>query len=286
MRVAFHHTTTYHYDRPVTLSPQLLRLRPTPHCPTPIVSYALTIRPAAHVLLWQQDAQHNYLARAVFPVRAREMHIAVDGVVEMAERTPPAVALSAAATAYPLAYTPAQAQELAPYLATDAAGPRLRAWLEGLDPLPQRTVEVVVSLTQRLHHDIAYVIRLEAGIQSCEETLAQGQGSCRDSAWLLVHVLRYLGLAARFVSGYLIQLGAEGQDSLGLHAWAEVYIPGACWVGLDPTSGSFAGPGHLPLACVADAASAAPITGTVDRCNATLDVTMSVTRLPAVDAQE
>lgn len=281
MQVALNHTTTYRYDRPVTLSPQVIRLRPVPHCRTPIVSYALSIRPTAHVLLWQQDAEGNALARAVFPVRTQELQIMVDCVADMTVINPFAFWLTTAATAYPFAYEPAQAQELAPYLMTHEAGPRLRAWLDGLHPLPQRTVDVVVQLNQRLHHDIAYIVRLEAGIQDCEETLAQGQGSCRDSAWLLVHILRHLGLAARFVSGYLIQLETEGRDSLGLHAWAEVYLPGAGWVGLDPTSGLLAGQGHLPLACVADAASAAPITGTVDPCNATFETTMSVTRLPA-----
>ena len=289
IHVALNHRTTYHYDRLVVLAPQAIRLRPAPHCRTPILSYSLTILPSDHFLNWQQDPQSNYLARAVFHEPTREFAVAVDLVADMTVINPFDFFLEPAAEHYPLGYEPWLTQELAPYLDAHAAGPRLHTWLASVDHTRVRTIDFLVQLNQRLHSDIAYIIRLEPGVQSCEETLTLRQGSCRDSAWLLVQILRHLGLAARFVSGYLIQLTADqaaldgpsgpAQDFTDLHAWAEVYLPGAGWVGLDPTSGLFAGEGHIPLACTPNASSAAPITGEVSPSEVEFSFAMSVTRL-------
>ena len=289
IRVALNHRTNYHYDRVVSLSPQIVRLRPAPHCRTPIISYSLTVQPEPHFLNWQQDPHSNYLARVVFPEKVQGLRVEVDLVAELTVINPFDFFLEPQAEYYPLTYEPWLAKDLAPYLEAEAAGPRLQAWVQQVQRQSMRAVDFIVQLNQQLHHDIRYVIRMEPGVQTCEDTLRLGRGSCRDSAWLLVQILRHLGLAARFVSGYLIQLKADQEaldgpsgtteDFTDLHAWAEVYLPGAGWVGLDPTSGLLAGEGHIPLACTPTPGSAAPITGAVEACTVDFDFAMAVTRL-------
>lgn len=289
IRVALRHVTSYRYDRPVFLGPQIVRLRPAPHCRTPIVSYSLKVTPADNFCNWQQDPVGNYLARLVFTEPTTTFEVGVELLVDMVTINPFDFFVEEAAERWPFAYAPESITELAPYRLTDPAGPRLRAWLATVPRSAERTVDFLVELNRRLQLDIEYVIRMEAGVQAPEETLTLGRGSCRDSAWLLVQILRHLGLAARFVSGYLIQLvpdvkpvtGPVGpsRDFTDLHAWAEVYIPGAGWIGLDPTSGLLAGEGHLPLACAAEPPSAAPISGNVDSCEVEFSHVMEVTRV-------
>jgi uncharacterized protein (DUF2126 family) len=289
MHVALNHRTLYRYDRPVMLAPQIVRLRPAPHSRTRILSYSLRVEPSKHFINWQQDPHSNYLARLVFPERTRELLVEVDLVAEMAALNPFDFFLEPAAEKVPLSYERLLRKDLEPYLEREPVGPRLAAWLAEAPQEPTPTVDFLVGLNQRLGRDIRYLIRLEPGVQGTEETLTLGSGSCRDSAWLLVQILRSLGLAARFTSGYLIQLrpdvkaldgpsGAE-QDFTDLHAWAEVYLPGAGWIGLDPTSGLLAGEGHIPLACTPDPQNAAPITGMVEACEVELSHHMSVRRI-------
>ncbi|NKB66617.1 MAG: IMP dehydrogenase [Candidatus Latescibacteria bacterium] len=289
IQVALTHKTHYQFDRLVGLSPHIFRLRPAPHCRTPIKAYSLQIDPEAHFINWQQDPFGNYLARVVFPEQARRLGVTVDLVADMTVINPFDFFLEDYAQHFPFTYQPQLRKELAPYLETSAAGPLLLDWLAQVDPAQRPTNDFLVALNQRLCQDIEYAVRMEPGVQSCEETLQKSLGSCRDSGWLLVQILRHLGLAARFVSGYLVQLTADEKaldgpsgpeaDFTDLHAWAEVYVPGAGWLGLDPTSGLFAGEGHIPLACTPEPASAAPVSGGTDPCQVEFSFANTVERI-------
>lgn len=289
IHVALKHVTRYRYDRPVSLSPQVVRLRPVPHCRTPILSYSLKVEPAEHFVNWQQDPFANYLARLVFPEKTSEFCVTVDLVAEMSVYNPFDFFLEEHAQQFPFDYDAAQRAELAPYLLTEAPTPLLAAYLAEVDRKPQVTIDFLVALNQRVQGDVSYLIRMEPGVQTPEQTLIKRSGSCRDSGWLLVQLLRQLGLAARFVSGYLIQLAPDQKaldgpsgtevDFTDLHAWCEVFLPGAGWIGLDPTSGLLAGEGHIPLACTPQPSSAAPISGAVDKAEVEFGHEMGITRI-------
>ncbi|MEP7321307.1 MAG: transglutaminase family protein [Saprospiraceae bacterium] len=291
IRVAIRHKTVYSYDRAVSLSPHIFRLRPAVHSRTPIEAYSFKIQPADHFINWQQDPFGNYQARIVFPEKTRSLTVEVEVIARMQVINPFDFFVEEYAENYPFAYSAELGQELLPYLEPKEGGPLLLFWVKRhVDrSLKMRIVDFLVKINQQLNKDIAYSIRMEPGVQSTEDTLSRAIGSCRDSAWLLVHILRHAGLAARFVSGYLIQLSADeksldgpsgpAQDFTDLHAWAEVYIPGAGWVGLDPTSGLFAGEGHIPLACTPHYSSAAPVVGATDPCTVSFSFENKVTRI-------
>ncbi len=289
IRVALYHETSYLYDRFITMGPQTVRLRPAPHSRTPIHAYSLTIEPAAHFLNWQQDPQSNYQARIVFPEKVDRFRVIVDLVAEMTVINPFDFFLEPEAERYPFEYASWLSREIAPFLVKLEGGSAFAKCLKEVNTKEQRTIDFLVGVNSLLNQRIKYLIRMEPGVQTPEETLAKNSGSCRDSAWLLVQLLRHLGIAARFVSGYLIQLkpdqksldgpsGAE-QDFTDLHAWCEAFLPGAGWVGLDPTSGLFAGEGHIPLAATPDPQSAAPISGALDECEAEFEHVMRITRV-------
>ncbi len=289
IRVGLYHKTTYDYDRLVVLSPQIVRLRPAPHTRTPVTSFSLHIEPKDHFINWQQDPQGNFLARLVFPGQTRRFSLEVDLTAEMTVINPFDFFLEPYAENIPFRYESWELRELDPYLRPADALPKLQTLLESIDRKPTPAVEFLVNINQRLQREIRYLIRTEPGVQTPEQTLELASGSCRDSGWLLVELLRHLGLAARFVSGYLIQLkpdvkpleGPVGpdQDFTDLHAWAEVYLPGAGWIGLDPTSGLFAGEGHIPLAATPEPRSAAPVTGGVSPCKVEFHHEMRIRRI-------
>jgi uncharacterized protein (DUF2126 family) len=307
IHAALHHVTHYTYDRLVGLGPQTVRLRPAPHCRSRVLSYALKVEPAQHFINWQQDPFANYQARLVFPEKTRAFKVTVDLVVEMAVYNPFDFFLEPEAETVPFKYRKVLRQELAPYLSPGPMTPLLKRYLGKINrqmgQKGQRTIDFLVHLNRQVAQDIRYLIRMEPGVQTPEETLENASGSCRDSGWLLVQLLRHLGLAARFVSGYLIQLapdvksldGPSGTavDFTDLHAWCEVYLPGAGWIGLDATSGLLAGEGHIPLACTPQPSGAAPIEGLVDEAEVTFSHEMRVTRIhesprvtkPYTDAQ-
>ena len=292
IQAALHHVSHYQYNQPVALGPQVVRLRPAPHCRSRIISYSLTVEPAGHFVNWQQDPFANYLARLVFPEKVKEFKITVDLVVDMSVYNPFDFFLEPTAEQYPVVYSASDAYELAPYLLADPAAkpsPLLAAYLAKVDRSDQRSIDFLIGVNRLVQQDIQYLIRMEPGVQAPEQTLSLARGSCRDSAWLLVNLFRHCGLAARFVSGYLIQLtpdvkaldGPSGTtyDFTDLHAWCEVYLPGAGWVGLDATSGLMAGEGHIPLACTPQPSSAAPIEGLVEPSEVKFKHDMRVTRL-------
>nr|WP_320136483.1 transglutaminase family protein [uncultured Amphritea sp.] len=289
IRTAIHHITEYRFDKAVEMSPHTIRLRPAAHSRTPIKAYSLKVSPENHFINWQQDPFGNFLARIVFPEKSDHLRVEVEVIADMTVINPFDFFLEEYAEKFPFKYEKELHSELKPYLEIVDHGPLIREWVRSVprDPMPMN--DFLVYLNQRLEQDIDYNIRMEPGVQSGEETLQLKRGSCRDTAWLLVQILRHLGLAARFASGYLVQLVADVKaldgpsgtetDFTDLHAWCEVFIPGAGWIGLDPTSGLFAGEGHIPLACTPSPRSAAPIAGGIDPCEVEFSYSNEVVRI-------
>ncbi|WP_149276884.1 transglutaminase family protein [Pareuzebyella sediminis] len=289
LKVVISHKTRYKYDRRVNLSPHIFRLRPAPHSRTPIEAYSIKIKPENHFFNWQQDPFGNYLARLVFPEKTDELVVDVEIIADLKTINPFDFFVEESVEEFPFTYSKDLQKELRPYLEITEDGPLLRQWLDEIDRTPRRTIDFLTGLNSQLYRYLNYTIRMEPGVQHCEQTLEKKLGSCRDFAWLLVQTLRHLGLAARFVSGYLVQLKADEksldgpsgpeEDFTDLHAWAEVYLPGAGWIGLDATSGLLAGEGHIPLACTPSYESAAPVSGFTDPCETEFEFDNSVSRI-------
>jgi len=289
IRVAVRHNTYYTFDRHVAIAPHILRLRPAPHCRNRIYSYSLKIKPERHFINWQQDPFGNFLARLVFPEKQDHLSVEVEIITDMTVINPFDFFVEEYAETFPFQYDEHLLKELGPYLEVTEDGPLLQQWLAQVPDDEMPIIDFLVHLNQRLERDIEYNVRMEPGVQTCEETLSLARGSCRDTGWLLVQILRHVGLAARFCSGYLVQLapdtrsleGPSGpeKDFTDLHAWCEVYLPGAGWVGLDPTSGLFAGESHIPLACTPSPISAAPISGATEKCRVEFGFANEVERI-------
>ena len=289
IKAALHHLTHYKYDRPVILGPQVIRLRPAPQGRTPVISHSLKVSPQPHFVNHQQDPYGNWLARFVFPEPVREFRIEVDLVADMSVYNPFDFFIEEASKEWPFEYPVDLADDLVIYRTPEPAGPKLAAFLEAIPKDENNTLDFLVGLNRHISQSIGYIIRMEPGVFTPEECLTSGKGSCRDSSWLLVQVLRHLGFAARFVSGYLIQLkpdlkaldGPSGTevDFCDLHAWCEVYLPGAGWIGMDPTSGLLTGESHIPLAATPHYRNAAPISGMASFAEVDFAFDMKVTRV-------
>ena len=276
--VAIKHNTSYKYDHLINMGPHVIRLKPAPHSRTKIHSYSLNIEPNEHFINWQQDPFGNYLARIVMHEKVKEFKVGVEVIAEMTVINPFDFFVEEYAGKFPFQYVEQDIKELAPYFELSENGPFLKHWIAKLAQFKDMSiVDFLVAVNSELYKELEYTVRMEPGVFTCEETLQKKLGSCRDSAWVLVQSMRHLGLASRFVSGYLVQLKADQKaldgpsgtekDFTDLHAWCEVYIPGAGWIGLDPTSGLLAGEGHIPLCCTPAPSSAAPISGAIDPCN-------------------
>lgn len=289
IRIALHHRTKYKYARPAQLGPQTIRLRPAPHNRTPVNRYSLEIKPDGHFLNWQQDVHGNYLARVVIPEKTDVFEVSVDLVADLEAYSPFDYFLEESCQEWPFEYGEEWSADIGPYLALEPLTPRLEKFIASLDKTRRETNHFLVETNQAVQQAVEYLIRMEPGVQTPEETLTLGKGSCRDSAWLLVQVLRRLGVAARFVSGYLVQLTADqepvdgpkgpAEDFTDLHAWCECFIPGAGWIGLDATSGLLAAEGHIPLSATPSPSSSAPIAGLVEDVEAEFEFEMSVVRV-------
>jgi uncharacterized protein (DUF2126 family) len=263
------------------------------HAKAKIETYTLKIDQPCSVR-WQQDAGGNHLARVTFGAGSRidAFDVLVEMAVDIRPVNPFDFFIDPRCKELPFAYEETITRDLAPFLDRDdpayATGPRFEELLAEV-PREGTTIDVIVAINSAINAKLKYVIREEAGVWTPEKTLEEGRGSCRDSAVLLVAALRSFGLAARFVSGYLVQLTDEGmipdeprgvsRDVVDLHAWAEVYLPGGGWIGLDATSGLLAGEGHIPLACTARPASAAAIDGTSDVVSEDVTFEMKIGRL-------
>lgn len=282
--ISLSHQTAYTYDQPAMLGPHYVRLAPAPYIRIPFRDYRLEIKPDNHVLHWLFGPAGNRVARIVFPDPVKRLELAVSLTVTLTPLNPFDFFVEPWALETPFSYNDHHIRPLSPFMTPNGAGPRLSAWLASVDRTPTGTIQFLVDLNTRLAGDIAYTTRWDPGVQSVEETLERGIGSCRDTAMLMVQILRHLGFAARFVSGYLVQLvnnqpDSPKQDTLDLHAWAEAFVPGAGWLGMDPTSGMMATEGHIPLAATVDPADAAPVIGSASTSESQFQHQMTVTRL-------
>ena len=175
IHAALHHVTHYRYDRPVALGPQVIRLRPAPHCRSRILSYSLKVEPTGHFINWQQDPFANYQARLVFPEKTREFKVTVDLVADMSVYNPFDFFLEPSAETYPFSYETLLSQELAPYLAVEPASDRLQDYLSRIDRTERRTIDFLIDLNRMVSQDVRYLIRMEPGVQTPEQTLSRRQ---------------------------------------------------------------------------------------------------------------
>jgi transglutaminase-like putative cysteine protease len=281
-RYKIFHRTYYNFSAFVQLDPHALRLRPREGHELRIESSTLRITPPA-TLRWHRDVEDNSVAIATFDSPASQLVIESEVIIQQYNQAPLDFLVADYATNYPFAYTPEDRVVLAPYMnsAEHTASGLLTEWVAHLWQSSERiqTYALLQRLSTHIHQTLSYRLREEPGVQTAAETLSYGTGSCRDFAYLFMEAAQHLGLASRFVSGYLhappsmVNFGAT-------HAWAEVYLPGAGWKGFDPTIGEIVGTSHIAVAVARLPESVPPIAGSfVGIPGASLNVGVWVTKL-------
>jgi len=257
------HRTYYNFSGAVTLGPHYLRLRPREDYDLHIESSTLKITPPA-TLLWHRDVEGNSVATATFDVPANQLAIESEVIIQQFNEAPLDFLVADYAVTYPFLYQPDDQVMLSPYMAIPEQKTRtqLIEWIANFwqPEEPIQTYTLLQRLGTHIHHTLSYKIREEPGVQTVGQTLEYGTGSCRDFALLFMEAARCLGLASRFVSGYL-HAPPSATDYGATHAWAEVYLPGAGWKGFDPTVGAIAGPDHIAVAVARLPESVPPIEG-------------------------
>jgi transglutaminase-like putative cysteine protease len=262
-RLKILHRTYYNFSGPVQLEAHRLLLRPREGPTLHIESSKLDIAPAAQIR-WLRDAYDNSVAIATFGSPTAHLAIVSECVVQQFDETPLDFLVADFAVNYPFTYDTDSAEVLRPYMhgRAQADQPALKAWVHRYWPSgePVQTYGLLARLCTAINQSLTYQIREEPGVQSAVETLTRGIGSCRDFANLFIEAARFLGLATRFVSGYLNSPLEDGRGG-STHAWAEVYLPGAGWKGFDPTSGEIAGSRHIAVAVARLPDAVSPVTG-------------------------
>lgn len=289
LKIALNHQLKYSYDRPIILGPHKLGLKPSPHSKSDIFNYSLNIAPKYHNIYWYQDIYGNFIGKLNMFEKTDYLSLEINFLAEIKSINPFNFLVDSHIEKYPFYYTKQEKKELSSFLEIDESSNLLINWVNKNVYNNIYITDFLVSLNQQLASEIKYITRLEEGIQTCEETLRTKKGSCRDTTVLLIQILRHYGLAARFVSGYLIQFKTDDQsddnssiikeDNAELHAWCEVYLPGAGWIGLDPTSGFLVAEDHIPLISNPNAMEANPVRGTKEFCKSKLDFSINISRL-------
>lgn len=261
-RIKISHITEYLFPSVVTLLPHRLLLRPRENHNVRIESSVLDISPA-HTLQWKCDVLDNSVALVCFSERSNRLRVASNVVIQHYEDNPFDFLVDEYAVRHPFAYVEPEQAELAAFLQSVYPSDRdaLHHWLDGLGLLqPLETFALLDRMNREIAGRFVYQMREEAGVQPPNVTLSGNSGSCRDFAALFIEACRLLGLASRFVSGYLYAPATEAGNA-STHAWAEVYLPGAGWRGFDPTSGEVTGNKHIAVAVARHPEAVPPVAG-------------------------
>lgn len=279
MKLRISHAITYRYSEPVTLAPQRILLRPREHHHTSVLAFRLEATPRSKIF-WARDAHENSLASVHVHERCQEFHIRATSEVETLDANPFDFLLISEAARHPFHYAAGDTAALAPFLEPPRGRSHpLLAWLRAIMPqFPDDTLALLTQLNRTLRDQIHIRPKLSPVVQAPEQTIQTRAGSVRDIAALMMHACRALGIAARYVSGY--RWTDDGEP--GLHAWTEVYLPGAGWKGFDPSTALLSDDHYVAVALGASPENLAPVSGSFwggSGVTSTLDSAVEVTRL-------